>query len=327
MSSFLISLLVLSVLFAWPLWDLVQYARTSELASHALLVPFISLYLIWTRREATADSPATTQQHNEGSKIKRQGGERTECPTCLSPLPTSSFQLPASIFAIILLAIYAILRMQGVKLAENDRLAILILSFVMGIWTVAARFLPRDTARTYAFPLFFLIFMVPMPSFMVYGLEVFFQHASAEAANIMLWLTGVPMIRDGLRFSLPGISIVVAEECSGIRSSYVLFMTSLLAGYLFLKRPWSRVLLAAFVIPLGILRNGFRIATIGTLCAHISPDMIHSPIHHRGGPIFFVLSLIPFFLVLIWLRRRERPAKNTIPNNHEPRVLNNNVTT
>jgi len=34
--------------------------------------------------------------------------------------------------------------------------------------------------------------------------------------------------------------------------------------------------------------------------------MIDSPIHHSGGPLFFVLSLVPFFLLLIWLRRSER---------------------
>jgi len=87
-----------------------------------------------------------------------------------------------------------------------------------------------------------------------------------------------------------------------------LFITSLVAGYLFFKSPWRRAVLTCFVIPLAILRNGFRIFTIAMLCVHVSPDMINSPIHRRGGPIFFVLSLIPFFLLLVWLRRRERRA-------------------
>jgi exosortase/archaeosortase family protein len=63
------------------------------------------------------------------------------------------------------------------------------------------------------------------------------------------------------------------------------------------------VLLVAFIIPLGIVRNGFRILTIGLLCVHVGPHMIDSVIHHRGGPIFFALSLIPLFLLLVWLRR------------------------
>ena len=65
----------------------------------------------------------------------------------------------------------------------------------------------------------------------------------------------------------------------------------------------------AFVIPLGILRNGFRILVIGLLCVHVGPHMIDSPIHHRGGPIFFALSLVPLFLLVWWLRRQEQAAE------------------
>jgi exosortase/archaeosortase family protein len=86
----------------------------------------------------------------------------------------------------------------------------------------------------------------------------------------------------------------------------VLFITSLLAANVLLKTTWRRILLVAFVIPLGILRNGFRILVIGLLCVHVSPDMIHSPIHHKGGPIFFALSLVPLSLLVWWLRRQEQ---------------------
>jgi exosortase/archaeosortase family protein len=109
---------------------------------------------------------------------------------------------------------------------------------------------------------------------------------------------------------LPGITLEVARECSGINSSYVLFITSLIAGQLFLRKPWKRVALALFVIPLAIARNGLRIVTIGWLCVHISPDMIHSIVHRRGGPLFFALSLVPFFLVMLWLRRGETAGES-----------------
>lgn len=58
-----------------------------------------------------------------------------------------------------------------------------------------------------------------------------------------------------------------------------------------------------FIIQLAILRNGFRILVIGLVCVNIGPQMIQSLIHRRGGPVFFVLSLIPFLLVL-WLLRK-----------------------
>jgi exosortase/archaeosortase family protein len=82
-------------------------------------------------------------------------------------------------------------------------------------------------------------------------------------------------------------------------------LTSILAGNLFLKTPWRRFALVAFVIPLAILRNGFRILVIALLCVNVGPQMIHSVIHRRGGPLFFALSLIPLLLLLWWLRRSE----------------------
>jgi exosortase/archaeosortase family protein len=86
------------------------------------------------------------------------------------------------------------------------------------------------------------------------------------------------------------------------------FITSVLASHLFLKSPWRRVILVAFAIPLGILRNGFRILVIGQLCVHVDPQMIHSLIHKQGGPLFFALSLIPLFLLLWSLRKGEHEA-------------------
>jgi exosortase/archaeosortase family protein len=85
----------------------------------------------------------------------------------------------------------------------------------------------------------------------------------------------------------------------------VLFITSLLASYLFLRSPWRRAVLVAAIIPLGLLRNGVRILTISLLCVHIGPQMINSVIHRRGGPFFFAASLVPLFLLLWWLGRGE----------------------
>ena len=86
---------------------------------------------------------------------------------------------------------------------------------------------------------------------------------------------------------------------------------TLAASYLFLKSPWRRAILIAFVIPLAVVRNGFRIWVIGLLCVEIGPQMIDSAIHHQGGPLFFALSLIPLFLLLWWLRKGEQGKAET----------------
>jgi exosortase len=131
------------------------------------------------------------------------------------------------------------------------------------------------------------------------------QHASAAAAAAMLRVSGMPVLQDGTYFHLHGFRLDVAPECSGIRSSIVLIIVSLVAGYVFLKSNWRRTALVAAVVPLALLRNGFRIFIISELCVHIGPEMINSPIHRRGGPIFFALSMIPFFFLLMFFRRQE----------------------
>jgi exosortase C (VPDSG-CTERM-specific) len=156
-----------------------------------------------------------------------------------------------------------------------------------------------------AFPISFLIFMVPLPDAAVIWLEDASAGASADAAALYFNVLGTPLVRHGRVFELPGIVLQVAQECSGIHSSLVLFITSLIGSQLFLRTWWGRIALVAFVIPLGILRNGFRILVVGLLCVHFGPQMINSSIHRHGGPIFFALSLVPLFLLLLWLRRQE----------------------
>ncbi len=192
------------------------------------------------------------------------------------------------------------------SLSLNDQLALMALAYVSLLAAGGFLFLGAKWMASAAFPVAFLIFMVPLPDAAVYWLENASALASAEAAAMYFGIAGTPLVRHGTIFELPGIVLQVAQECSGIRSSWVLFITSLLASHLFLESPWRRFVLVAFVIPLGILRNGFRVFVIGMLCVHIGPHMIDSVIHHRGGPMFFALSLVPLFALLWWLRRGER---------------------
>jgi exosortase C (VPDSG-CTERM-specific) len=185
-------------------------------------------------------------------------------------------------------------------------MAVLTLAYLGFLITGGFLFLGAKWMTSAAFPISFLVFMIPLPDAAVYWLERASVLASADASALLFKVTGTPLLRDGQVFALPGIVLQVAQECSGIRSSWVLFITSLLASHLFLESPWRRLILVAFVIPLGIVRNGFRILVIGLLCVHIGPHMIDSIIHRRGGPLFFLLSLVPLFSLLWWLRRQEQ---------------------
>jgi exosortase C (VPDSG-CTERM-specific) len=267
--------IVLLVVFARSLLMLINYVAGSQLHSYILLVPFVSAYLLYLRRDQLPKNYGTD-------------------------LPLAAVSLAAGLS---LLAFAYSLDFAARAPANNDRIVLLTLSFLCCLAAGVFFIFGRDWMRAAAFPLAYLIFIVPMPDAMADALEMASKSAAAEVANLLFHLSGTPFLRAGPIFQLPNITIEVAQECSGIRSSWVLFMTSILAANLFLKTPWRRFALVAFVIPLGILRNGFRILVIGLLCVNVGPQMIHSLIHRRGGPLFFALSLIPFLLVLWWLHR------------------------
>ena len=269
--------IALLVVFARPLLMLISYVAGSQFHSYILLVPFVSAYLLYIRRDRLPKNYTTD-------------------------LPLTSVSLAVGIG---LFALAHLLEFEGQAPTVNTRIVLLALSFLCCLAAGGFFFFGRDWMRAAAFPLAYLIFLVPLPDAMADVLEMASKSAAAEVANVFFHLSGTPFLRAGPIFQLPNITIEVAQECSGIRSSWVLFMTSILAANLFLKTPWRRFALIAFVIPLGILRNGFRILVIGLLCVNVGPQMIHSLIHRRGGPLFFVLSLIPFLVVLWWLRRNE----------------------
>jgi exosortase C (VPDSG-CTERM-specific) len=275
---FLAYVAILVVVFAAPLWTWANYASGSDVHSYVLLIPFVAVYLIYIR----------------WSQLPRQYHS--------SP---SFAVVPIIGGAVALLASW---QFQD-RLDQGDYVTVVIGAFVCFVVAGAYLILGERWMRAAAFPLGFLIFMIPLPSGAIDFLEIASQNASAEVANLLFIVSGTPTLRDGNVFQLPGIVIRVAQECSGIRSSLVLLITSLLAGYLFLRTTTRRAILLASIIPLGLLRNGFRILTVALLCVHIGPHMINSPIHRRGGPIFFAASLVPLFILLWALYRSEQRVR------------------
>jgi exosortase C (VPDSG-CTERM-specific) len=273
---------LLTALYFGPLFSLMLHAATTDLDSHILLVPLISAYLLYIRRKQL-------------------------------PGRYSSSPLLATVFLIGGLAACSAasgLLMGGPRLSANDYLALMASSFVCLLTTIGFFFLGRKWMAAAAFAIAFLIFIIPLPDRAVQWLETASKLASTDAAQFFFLLSGTPVTREGTVLQLPGIVFEVAQECSGFHSTWALFMSSLLVSHLFLRSPWRRTLLVAFVVPLGIARNGFRILVIGLLCVHVGPQMIHSVIHRQGGPVFFVLSLIPMFLLLWWFRSRETGAQD-----------------
>jgi len=277
----LAAIVAVTLLFAGVLVSLVQHAMGSELHSHIILIPFVSAYLLYRRLEQLPKSYSTW----------------------LPGVVTAAI-LGAGLVALGFLA----------NFSANDRLSVFVGAYVATLMAIAFGLLGLRWVKAAVVPLFFLLFLIPLPDALVLAVEDLLARVSADVSASFIQWAGVPMYREGQVFHLPGVVLEVARECSGIRSTWVLLIFGLVAAFELLETGWRRLLLVAVVIPLGILRNATRIFVIAWLCTQISPQMIHSPVHNRGGPIFFALSLVPLFCLIWWLRRQERSEKLTAPD-------------
>ncbi len=265
---------VLTAVFGKPLYELFSYGLKTDLYSHVFLIPVVTIYLIVTQRD--------------------------QLPAAGAPLKILS--VPP-----VLIGAGALFWLQSSGSTKiEDYLAGNILAYVCGIWALCAFFIGRERLKTLSFPILFLAFLAPFPVFAREAIETFFQHTSAEASYLLFKLSGTPIFREGLVFKLPNVILEVAPQCSGIRSSLVLFITGLVASYMFLRSNLNRTLLILFVIPLAIMRNAVRITILGLLTVHVDPSWIDSELHHSGGPLFFAASLVPFFAFLYPLYKLEK---------------------
>lgn len=277
MFAVFVGLLVL--VFSKPIFHLFQFAWNDELYSHIPLIPAVALYLLWLKRQEIS-APRT------------------------KPTPLALMPLALGLGALVW-------NWTNPGEVAEDRYASLGYAFLGFLHAGALVLLGGRLYKQMAFPLCILIFAVPMPAALTLKITAFLQHGSADVAQVFLQLSGMPLVRSGTIFRLPGFAMEVAPQCSGIHSTLALLITSVLAGYVLLREKSRRWLLALAILPLALLRNALRIFTIGQLCVLVDPEIVHSFIHKRGGPVFFAFSLIPFLLLLVFLKRSELRRRNS----------------
>jgi len=277
---------LLSIITIWmafsPLRGLLQNSKHNEYYSHIPLMPLISAYFIFRKRkEIFGRSP--------------------------------SFYWPG----LFIVAGGAVLRFvgRGLQANPNDYASLATFSALV-FWLGSFLFLyGKEALRKAYFPAAFLIFAVPIPSILMEKTISVLVTASTSITNLLFKAIGVAFTRKGSIFELPGFSIEVAKECSGIRSSLALFITGILAGHLFLKKSWKKGVLALAVFPVAVFKNGLRIVGLYLLAYHIDMRFIEGDFHHKfGGSVFFGVGLVLLGLILWLLRRSEvRQAKDVKP--------------
>lgn len=265
---FLAFLAVISLVFLSSLIKLYNLSLSSEMYSHLLLIPFVTAYLVFQNRKKAF--------------------------SCAYQLNRAAlFLLVGATFALIAASLI------------HSHLSLSIASFIFLLWSGFVFFYGITCSRAVLFPLFFLVFLIPAPGILLDKIIIILLWGSDQVTAFLFSLTGVPFIHENYIYRLPRLSIYIAPECSGIRSSTALLLTAVLADYLILTRVWTRTLLLLAVLPLAVFKNGLRIVTLSLLTIYVDPGFMSGDLHSRGGFVFFGITLLIMGIILLLLRKAE----------------------
>jgi exosortase len=267
--------LVLLTLLAWtPLSQVVALALENPEYSYILLVVPISLGFALTQSSA------------------RSGKE-------ISGL------VSGSVLGLAALAL-AVLAWKHSFADPTAALSLKMLAVVVAIWATFLLLFGRARFTSQLFPLSILILLVPLPESAISTIVWFLQAGSTQVAFYLFRLFRLPVTREGFVLLLPSLEIEVARECSGIRSTAMLFLVALVLAQLFLRSWQRKLLLVSCVIPIGLLRNGLRVFVLAYLGEYVDQSWLDGNLHHRGGILFFGLGLAMLVALLMALYKSEQ---------------------
>ena len=146
--------------------------------------------------------------------------------------------------------------------------------------------------RVAAFPLLFLLFMVPLPGLLVDALTLQLKELISAAAVQLLHATGYPVARSGVIIVIGQYQMLVANACSGLHSLFSLSALGLLYVHLRPeKQVWHKALMIAAIVPIAIVANFLRTLALLLITYHAG-DVAARAWHDAAGIILFVFALM-----------------------------------
>ena len=266
-------LLAVSLMFGWhPLANTFALALRSDEYTHILLILPLSATLIFL--EWRSLRPIVAPNVRVGSALLAMAVLAAVLVRGWSASLPSDVQLSGEMFALVLSWIGAFVLCFGSR-----------------------------ASRSFLFALCFLFWLVPLPQAVLNEIVSLLQQGSALAAHALFSAVGVPVAQNGVMLTVSNLTVEVAPECSSIRSSSLLMVTTMVLAQLVLRSCWRKALVIVIAIPLSVAKNGLRIFTIVMLTTRVDPAYLTGRLHHHGGIVFFGIALAIVF-GLIWILRR-----------------------
>ncbi len=260
-SLFLMLALLIALHFNALRWTVREWTNREEY-SYGFLIPFISLFLVWQRKD----------------ELER-------------------IDLNGSWAGLAVLLVGLIIHFIG----ELSALFVFIqYSFVVTLAGAVLAFTGRDGFRKVWVPVAFLLFMIPLPNFLYNDLSTRLQLASSAFGVGFIRLLNIPVFLDGNVIDLGTYKLQVAQACSGLRYLFPLMSIAFITSYFFKAALWKRVVVFLSSIPITVLMNSFRIGVIGVLVNSWGISMARGFLHQFEGWVVF-MACLAILLAEMWL--------------------------
>lgn len=151
--------------------------------------------------------------------------------------------------------------------------------------------------RVMAFPLAFLLLMIPLPAIAFNQLSFPLQLVASQFGEMLVRTAGLAVTRDGNVIVLENITLQVAEACSGIRSLVSLLTLGVVFANVADRRTWMRIAIAASTIPTAIVTNGLRIAGTAVASHYYGAAAAEGFFHEFSGWVLFGVAVAATVLV------------------------------
>ena len=263
--AFALSALLLGFVYYDGLSYMVEIWERQEEYSHGFLIPFISLFFVW-------------QKKNE-----------------LAALPFAS-----SWTGVLILLLGLVLFFLG----ELSTLYIIIqYSFLVSLFGLLLAWFGWKGVRIIWAPLLFLVFMIPLPNFIFQSLSAHLQLISSEIGVWLIRLFGISVYLEGNVIDLGAYKLQVVEACSGLRYLFPLMTLGFMVAYVYQAAFWKRAVVFLSTIPITVLMNSFRIGVIGVMVEYWGQSMAEGFLHDFEGWVVFMASLGVLLVEMLVLSR------------------------
>jgi exosortase len=278
-ASTFVQLALLGAVFAWmfqnTLSELVADWSTNDNYSHGFLIPFISAYMMWQRRERLAELPAGT---NYWGLALVAGGV-------------------------------------GLHLVGNvgAELFTMRFSLVVMVAGLVAYLFGFRVLREVSIPVAYLIFMIPLPAIIwnkiAFPLQLFAAKWTAEVVRLF----GISILREGNILHLANTSLEVVDACSGLRSLTSLLALSGAFAYISPLRNWSKWVLFLSAVPIAVFVNMVRLTATAVMAHYIGEEAAQGFLHDMSGMLVFGLAFILVFAFSAVLSKAENRIYSKTP--------------